>query len=71
MRQSKSAAPAQPTNGQLTFAALPRSDEVTEATPGDPLVVDGFLGASEAGFIFRIGRSAVCTAGHAKVVLQL
>ncbi|RSH88774.1 hypothetical protein EHS25_003002 [Saitozyma podzolica] len=42
MRRSKSAAPARPTDGLLTFAALPRSDEVTEAASGDPSVVDGF-----------------------------
>jgi hypothetical protein len=71
MRRSKSAAPARPTDGLLTFAALPRSDEVTEAASGDPSVVDGFVGASEAGFIFSRSHSAVCTAGDAKVMLHL
>jgi hypothetical protein len=51
--------------------ALPRSDEVTEAASGDPSVVDGFVGASEAGFIFSRSHSAVCTAGDAKVMLHL
>jgi hypothetical protein len=58
-------------DGNLAFAALPRSELVTETPAGEAKVLRGFLGMSEGGIIYSRGKTGVCTAGGARVVLPL
>ncbi|WVQ82332.1 hypothetical protein IAT38_004460 [Cryptococcus sp. DSM 104549] len=58
-----------PTPGEITFAAIPRAEEVDDVPRGEPRVVDGFLGLSESGFIYSNPASSVCTAAGAFVTI--
>lgn len=56
---------------RLTFGALSKTQTVEDAEIGSPRVVDGFLGLSEAGLIYSLGKTSVCTAPGAKVSFSI